>query len=123
MIRKILIILVALCFLSTCIWDDWTVKHTVLEVTFQTAHVVDWWQTRYIVDDPYMVEGNPILGEHPSPEIIATFFISTAILHFLVSILVPDEYRTVWQGVTLGGQTGTIWWNYKSGVKLKPWWE
>ena len=93
----------------------WTWKNTVLETTFHAAAVVDHLQTRDIVArDGY--EMNPILGEKPTMEAVGVYFLSAHVLHFVISALLPEDWRYAWQGASIGIEGFVLWSNYKTGV-------
>lgn len=49
-----------------------------------------------------MIEGNPVLGAHPSPAAIITYTATSALLHVAVASLLDGEWRTFWQGSVIG---------------------
>ena len=81
------------------------------EVAWQAIHVIDWGQTLRIADNPDQYhEKNPILGRHPSRGRVNTYMLAGAILHPVVTWLLPEEAevfgfefnpRWVWLGGTI----------------------
>lgn len=80
-------------------------------------HVADWGQTLDIADHPErFYERNPVLGRHPSRGEVNRWFLGTALLHPVVSYVLPKPYREVWQYVTIGVEVGCVGSNARIGV-------
>ncbi|MFA6972415.1 MAG: hypothetical protein WC208_13600 [Gallionella sp.] len=119
----------------------WTTTNTVLEVAFQVLNIIDWGQTRYIALHPRRCYSNYattaagntwsnnctgheesesawIIGEHPSTETVDTFMILSAILHPLVSYLLPSNCRAAFQYITIGDKLNATVGNATIGIKM-----
>ena len=123
-----------LLFTSITYASDWTGTDTALELTYAAAHVVDWSQTRYMsrnwdtpittvrqgrTDFEYRREGNLILGTTPHRDTVDLYFAGTLAAHAVVSYLLPKPYRTYWQGITIGFQSGVVAHNINAGVRVR----
>jgi hypothetical protein len=95
----------------------WSARNTVLESVGAGVQIVDWMQTNHIIDSSRWYELNPILGKYPTRGELAAYMVTTLSLHFLVSLFLPEDYRTVWQSVTLGGRFGAVYYNHLNGVR------
>ncbi len=82
---------------------EWTAQDTALEVAYLGLHLADWRQTVTIAEDPgRWHEHNPVLGRHPSRAQVNALFIAGAVLHPVVSYLLPRKWRTAWQASGIG---------------------
>ena len=96
---------------------DWSEQDITLEMTYQVFHFIDWRQTRWIAKHPDdYCELNPILGKHPSTTEVDLYFIGTALLHPLITDLLPEKYRPIWQGITIGMSATCVGWNFSLGI-------
>lgn len=101
---------------SVC-FGEWTGEDTAREVVYLGFHVVDWGQTLDIADHPdRWHENNAVLGSHPSRGEVNRYFALTALLHPVVSYLLPRPYREVWQYVTIGVELGATVNNARIGI-------
>jgi len=99
--------------------DEWTKVDIGAEVAYQVLHFVDWRQTRYIAKHPdEYYEANPILGKHPSTGEVDAYFIGTALVHPLITHLLPQKCRKYWQIVTISVQTTCVVNNVSVGIKM-----
>lgn len=119
------VIIILLLFPSVCFaWDRpvenrWTAKDTMFEAWNVGLQVIDWGQTKNIVNNPDLYyEGNSFLGKHPSHAEVDRFFLVTIVGHGVVSYLLPRDYREVWQLVTVGMHIGNVKRNYDIGLKV-----
>lgn len=97
--------------------SDWTQADTAREVAYLALHVADWGQTLYISDHPSeFKEYNPVLGAHPSRGDVNAYFITTAILHPVISYVLPRPYREIWQYSTIVLQVGVTAHNASIGI-------
>lgn len=100
---KGIVLLVAVLALVGCGSRTWTRADTAREAAYLALHVVDWGQTLEIADNPERWhERNPVLGSHPSRGEVNRWFLGTAVLHPVVSYLLPDDLRPYWQYGTIG---------------------
>jgi hypothetical protein len=103
---------------------EWRTMDTVLEVSFVTVTTIDWMQTiNFTQHKPwYQKELNPILGERPSRARVNTLIPLAILGHAAVSVLLPKNLRTIWQGVTLGFEIITVSNNQIRGCSMSvPW--
>ena len=100
--------------------DKWSTQDKALEGTYQVLHFVDWRQTRYIAKNPddYYEKYNKLLGEHPSTTEVDIYFISTAILHPIITHYLPKEWRPYWQGITISISGACVVNNFAVGIRM-----
>ena len=99
---------------------NWTSADTARELAFDAASLVDMGQTHYIGDNPqHWQELNPILGSHPSSAKINEYFVGEMAGHYLISYLLPEEYRSYWQTGTLVLELGVVGRNYNLGIGIR----
>jgi len=89
--------------------QDW-----LFEGAYQTVHWIDWYQTRNLDYDKGEYELNPILGKHPSNNTVDAYFITTGLAHMLITNCLPEKYRSPFQYLTLGFETGVVIFNIRS---------
>lgn len=141
---KKLLLLAALCLLPqhSAASDDWSKSDIALQVTYTVLHVVDWGQTRNLsrnyqtskvayndndcyygkcsyIENKHNYEVNPILGKNPHHDAVDLYFISTIVGHTVISHLLPDNYRTLWQCITIGVEGAVVNRNINVGAKFK----
>ncbi len=104
---------------------DWTATDTLLEVATCAALYADWRQTREIAKHPVLAdgrplsEGNPLLPRHPNLSRVNNSFIITALLHPVITYLLPRPFREGWQVVFLAGEGLAVVHNYDLGLGPK----
>jgi len=98
---------------------NWSVQDSILQGSFILIASVDWLQTRYIATHPHFKESNPILGKETSLTKINSYFSICIIGQTLISYILPNPYRVIWQSFWIGFETNTIAYNYNAGIKLK----
>lgn len=86
--------------LGACSTHKWSTQDTWLETAYLSAHCTDWAQTR-TADYSRFHETNPVLGDYPSSTEIDIYFITTGLLHILITDLLPPDWRSWWQGGSL----------------------
>ena len=109
--------------------NQWTTMDTLLEVSWQIVHAMDWGQTLEIARHPQQwYERNPVLGRHPSVGQVHAYMSAWAVLHPVVSVLLPTQAellgmtlhpRQLWQMVTLTVSTTAVVSNVHLGVHVK----
>jgi len=99
-------------------FDPLTKTDIALEAVYLALHVVDWGQTLYISDNPEYHDHCPALGKHPSRAKVNLWFASTAILHPVVTYMLPKEYRPYWQGGTIAMEVACTLNNRKCGIRV-----
>ncbi len=118
---KLLLLLALVVFTPYCAGgrNKWSTQDKTLEGTYQVLHVLDWGQTRDIAKNPdKYYEMNPILGKHPSTTEVDIYFITTAILHPIVTHLLPNTWRPWWQGITISVSGVCVVNNFAVGIKM-----
>ena len=65
----------------------------MLEYAFAAMLLVDYGQTRDIRNHPDRYETNRLLGPHPSDVRIRNYFLTAAVVHPVVTHLLPEQYR------------------------------
>ena|SRR3990167_11441589 len=101
-----------------CLFCSWSNADSIREITYISLHVTDWMQTRQGISGG-MKELNPILGEHPSMGKIDTIVGLSLMGHILISGLLPKPYRTIFQYITIGIESGAVIHNYNAGVRIE----
>lgn len=102
--------------------DEWREQDTYREVAFQALNVIDWGQTRYIAKHPetyYERESAWMIGEHPTTIDVNRLMIATAILHPVISYLLPHGWRDAFQYVTIIGKINNVAGNNSIGIKVE----
>ncbi len=120
--KTIISLLFVLFLISGCsaiCTGGWNKVDTVLELTSQGLMSADWIQTQKIVKNPDKYqELNPVLGPHPSMSKLNTYFALWVPVHAGVSCILPQLYRRIWQGGTIGVEAPVVYENnrlYRSG--------
>jgi hypothetical protein len=124
--------LLAICLMISVITnseasDKWTKTDVSLQAVYTVLHVIDWGQTLQISREPiyyssdhskrYMRrEQNFVLGAHPKVDEVHKYFLSTLVLHTVISHVLPENYRTVWQGSTIALQAYVVGRNFSLGL-------
>lgn len=96
---------------------DWSRADTTRQAIFTSILALDWAQTRYIAthhDEFYEI--NTILGKHPTTGRIDGYFASTAIIHCGISFALPTKYRSIWQNISIGFESGVVARNINLGI-------
>lgn len=102
---------------------DWTVTDTAFQATGAALLLVDYVQTKRIIDDPVRAEhreSNPIMRRHDgglgmSPEL---YFLSVAGAHTLAAVALPKGWRRAAQVALIGVQVYTVGDNWRAGYSL-----
>lgn len=119
---KRIVTILCLSFLIGCSAvqvDPWAKADMVREVVYLGVKAIDYGQTMTIANNPdKYYEYNPILGDHPSPEWVTSYFISTAVAHFAIAYVLPSKYRKWWQYTFMAGSAGLVIHNKNMGIGL-----
>lgn len=102
--------------LSSC--GGWHAQDTVLEAGFVAATALDWHQTLTITK--YCNEINPIIGDCGQNVSLNVYFPVVIALHVLASAIIPRSWRPIWQGISIGGEGGTVLSNYREKYWINP---
>ena len=99
--------------------ENWSWTDTALETTYVALTVVDWGQTRNIVNSKgEYSEINPILGRHPSMGKVDTLIPAGIITHGLIAMALPPKYRRYWQVFFIGFESANVISNYQAGLRV-----
>jgi len=97
---------------------DWNQDSRDRQAVYTALHFMDWAQTRAIAQNPERWhELNPILGTHPSTREVDQYFALTLAGHYLVANLLPAEYRSVFQHITISMEAAVTRNNVILGIK------
>lgn len=113
---KILILLLALFSVSAQA-DEWREADIWREAGFMALLATDLKQTHEIAANPHTYfERNPILGEHPDSAQVNTYFSSVVVAHYGVARILPHEWREIFQYVTIGVESRSVFRNFSLGI-------
>jgi hypothetical protein len=115
-VRTLLVVAVLLCASPAAAERKWTGIDTGLEITALSLLVVDYIQTTDIVADG--AETNAIMGSHGQRVGPGLYFASAAVVHVAAAALLPQPYRRIFQGVTIGIQIDGIHSNWQGGYGI-----
>jgi len=121
MLKKLFIIFVLLFLVSAkgMAADKWSTQDVALEITWQVLHsLIDWPQTIHIAKNPRYHEVNPLIGRHPSVAKVNVWFLTTALLHPVITHYLPKEYRLPWQALSLTVSSVCVFHNFLIGIKI-----
>lgn len=120
MIKWILIILIIFVTSPVLAFDKWSIQDKALEAAWQSIHLMDWGQTSMIArnSDRYY-EMNPILGKHPSTQMVHGYMAVGALAHLGVTHILPKKWRPYWQGVTIGMSGICVVNNFNVGLGVR----
>ena len=104
--------------------DEWTKQDTYRELAFIGLLAVDYLQTRTIVQTPdKYFEYNSVMGKHPNQQTVDIYMASVAIIHPIISYLLPvksDKWKWInrenWQYVTIGIEVFSVANNFRIGI-------
>lgn len=111
---KLALVIALLLVPATARAERWTHLDTALEATTLALFAVDYAQTRQILADGR--EGNMLMDEAGIPP--EPYFLAAAALHVVGAAVLPQPYRRIAQGVTIGVQVGAIQANWHAGYSL-----
>lgn len=93
-----------------------TKEQWLLEGVNASLYYVDYKQTTDIKNHPGMYEMNPILGKHPSDSRVRNYFAANLIGHTVITALLPEKYRPVWQWSTITVEVIVVRHNASLGI-------
>lgn len=99
--------------------DPWTPTDTAFQAACVAADLVDWHQTRELLNRPGIWEDNPILGHHPSIQEVDAYFAASILLGAAVSYLLPRPYRRIHQVFVLSLEGVCIRGNVRLGLAVR----
>ncbi len=111
------VLLIFLAILTSCASlpkpDKWSNGDIYREVAFQTLNFMDYASTDKILGDhPRALEANPLLGSHPSRNILIGVAAGTGIAHAYVTHIIPASWRPYWQWPFILLKAGIVGNNY-----------
>jgi hypothetical protein len=119
---KIFIVLLILFILpaQSMAVDKWEKKDIAMQIIFLGFRFADWRQTVTITKNPDRYwEMNPLLGRHPSAATVDVYFIGTSLLHTAIVHVLPQEYRKIFQGVSIAISGAFVVYNkFSIGIKM-----
>ena len=91
--------------------------HKAGVVAYNIVSAVDMLQTREIQTNPEFTEMNPLIGTSDSE--IVGYFVAKSILHYGVTRILPEEYRTGWLSISIVPSIIAVENNHSIGVNMK----
>jgi hypothetical protein len=118
--KKLLFVMVLAFSFAGCVTTNWTQNNTNKELAYAVLHYADYRQTTAISknSEDGFYEFNPILGKHPSNNRVNKYFLTTLILHPIISWSLPEDYRDSFQNITLVLKGGLVAHNLNLGLKI-----
>ncbi len=117
---------------SAAALDPWTKTDTAFQAAVVATQIADWSQTRYAARSwnwkaegrgngthAYYKENNPLLGEHPSGDKVDSYFAVSIVGNALVSAILPNPYRRIWQTISIVYEANVVRRNYQVGVRMR----
>ena len=86
-------------------------------VAYNVVSAVDMLQTREIQSNPEYTELNPLIGDSDSE--IVGYFVAKSILHYGVTRILPEQYRTGWLSISIVPSILAVNNNHSIGVNMK----
>lgn len=115
------LLLALLLVSSSAFAENWTTNDSLRESAFQVLNVIDWGQTRYVAEHPSRYEETEsawAIGHHPTTGRVDAYMAQTAVLHFAISYLLPRDWRTALQYITIGSKLNATIGNASIGIKV-----
>lgn len=124
--RVLAVVAAVLCWSSAAVaddWDEWTATDTVFQASIGALILVDYVQTKRILNDPVVYnhqESNPIMATHGNGLGVppGVYFAAVAGTHTLAVLALPKRWRRVAQVALLGVQAYTVTDNWMAGYSL-----
>lgn len=118
--KTIIMLAVAMLLFGSTVFaadpDQWTRDDTIKEATFVGLLFLEKAQRNYVAEHGGMYVPNPFLGPNRKESDVDKFLIASAILHPVISYLLPRQYRDWWQYGTLIIEGTSIASNMSFGV-------
>jgi hypothetical protein len=95
--------------------NNWTHKDTALEAAFFVATTLDWQQTAEITS--MCDEINPIMGACGQRIPVGVYFPVLLMAHAAIASVLPPSWRSTFQGLTVGMEATTTYWNNHTGIR------
>ena len=108
---------------SLCFAGDWDTTDRILGGTALISTVIDWRQSHYIATHPTSPNGdfaetNKVLGQHPSPGRVNTYFAGGIIIGGLSANLLPSPYRKLFLGGIAYIEIDSVKHNRSIGIRI-----
>ena len=111
------LVIILLLFVTSCASAPWSKGDIAREVAWQGIHLIDWSQTLEIADNPsHYYETNPLMGKHPSRDMVNLYMGTSALLHPLITNALPSSCRPWWQWITISVSSTLVINNYSIGL-------
>ena len=91
--------------------------HKAGVIAYNVVSAVDMLQTREIQTNPEFTELNPWIGDSDSE--IVGYFVAKSILHYSITRILPEEYRTGWLSISIVPSIVAVGNNHSIGVDMK----
>lgn len=127
-IKGFILITLLLIPLNVYGFDKLDKTEIALEAAWLTLHTVDYGQTLSIAKNPgRYYEKNLILGRHPSEDEVHGYMIGTALLHPVITYVLPRKVdvlgvsvpvRFMWQSVSIGISGTCVVSNANIGLRI-----
>ena len=86
-------------------------------IAYNVVSAMDMLQTMEIQSNPAFTEMNPLIGDSDG-EVIG-YFVAKSILHYGLTVLLPEQYREAWLGISIVPSIYAVGHNKSVGVKMK----
>jgi len=86
-------------------------------IAYNVVSAVDYFQTREIQSNPRYRELNPLIGDSETE--ILGYFVGKSILHYGVTRILPEQYRTGWLSISIVPSIVAVGNNHSIGVNMK----
>jgi hypothetical protein len=140
---KIILLVVIMMMVVSPVYgfDEWTKEDTNRQIIFTVITLVDWGQTRTIATEGINLqipvfnpdgtqttinvfvykytEINPLLGKHPSIELVNTYFPVCMIGNYYIAKKLEGNWRKWWQILSITTETYFVTRNINIGVTIK----
>jgi len=104
---------------GTAFAGEWTTQDAMMQGALSLSLGVDYLQTIEITRNDNYYETNLILGKHPTKTDVGLYFSGCLVGSYLIARALPRRYRTIFQGIVIGGQISTIIRNYQLGIRIR----
>ena len=92
-------------------------KHRAGVLAYNVVSAVDMLQTREIQSNPEYTEMNPLIGDTDGE--IVGYFVAKSLLHYGITRIVPEQYRTGWLTISIVPSIVAVGNNHSIGVDMK----
>ena len=124
MFKRILFALITLLAVPAWSADPWVTRDTALEIASEVGIGIEWAQM--LDTSNYHCYGKPqvngidahFLGHYPRRRNINYYFAGWEIAHPIISYDIPNPWRNVWQGATIGFEVAVHQHNTSVGCRI-----